>query len=144
MNVPKDCPNHERGIQPFKMNSLLASALMPTLFLWPLNIKKFVCRKVDICRLFKFCHSKLKSSQLYSLCSNIACLYSIRFSRVALMLSLCKLLKEIWSQFCFERVFSANDDAESNFCLREGSARSQIHNIKLNKNLQWQLAVTLY
>jgi hypothetical protein len=22
LNVPKDCPNHERGIQPFKMNSL--------------------------------------------------------------------------------------------------------------------------
>ena len=111
LNVPKDCPNHERGIQSFKMNSLLASALMPTLFLWPLNVKNFVCLEVNICRLFRFCHSKLKSSQLYSLCKSIVCLYSMRFSGVALMLSLCKSIKEIRSQFCFEH-------AECNFCLR--------------------------
>ena len=77
LKVEIDSLRSDSAILLFRMWSLFARMLLPTLVLFVLVIVKFSCLEVSSCWKFKAIHSVSGEFLLYSLWSNNACLYTI-------------------------------------------------------------------
>ena len=122
LKVEIDSLRSESVILLFRMWSLFARMLLPTLVLFVLVIEKFSCLEVSSCWKFKAIHSVSGEFLLYNLWSNNACLYTIICSGRARLHSKWIFIKDCILFWTFCVIFSAVAEAESNNCFSWGDS----------------------